>query len=227
MRAERHLPAHLCILLGGGGHAMVLLDCLQASGAASPVGILDREEALWGRSVLGCPVLGGDQLLPQLTADGRADSFVVSLGGVGDNRPRARLFGFGRQLGLAPLTVAHPAAVVSRFAELGAGCQLLPGSIVNAGAHLGENVLVNSGAIVEHGCEVGEHAHISTGACLGGGAAIGALSHVGIGAVVRQGIRVGRNSLIGAGAVVVDDVEDDVVVVGVPARVMRRRSEHG
>ena len=47
---------------------------------------------------------------------------------------------------------------------------------------------------------------------------------VGLGAAVLQGRRVGCNVVIGAGAVVVRDVLDDVVVTGVPARVLKARS---
>jgi acetyltransferase-like isoleucine patch superfamily enzyme len=50
-------------------------------------------------------------------------------------------------------------------------------------------------------------------------------AHVGIGAAVRQGIRIGRNAIVGAGAVVVDDVAAGAVVVGVPARPLRRAVE--
>lgn len=38
---------------------------------------------------------------------------------------------------------------------------------------------------------------------------------------VRQDIRIGENAIVGAGAVVVKDVPDGVVVVGVPARVLK------
>jgi sugar O-acyltransferase (sialic acid O-acetyltransferase NeuD family) len=225
-RSKGSAPVHHCILLGGGGHARVLLDCLETNPLAQPAGILDPDQSQWGQDVLGCRVLGGDELLPDLIAAGRVDSFVVSLGGVGNNGPRARLFSLATGLGLLPLTVVHPSAVVSALAEIGAGCQLLPGCIVNAGVRLQDGVLINTGAIVEHDCLVAEHAHISTGARLGGSVQIGALSHVGIGATVRQGIRIGRNTLVGAGAVVVADVPDDVVVAGVPARIMKRRIDN-
>lgn len=46
---------------------------------------------------------------------------------------------------------------------------------------------------------------------------------VGANVVIIGGIRVGNNVVIGAGSVVVDDVPDNVVIAGNPARIVRKR----
>lgn len=48
---------------------------------------------------------------------------------------------------------------------------------------------------------------------------------VGTGAIILCGITIGAGAMIGAGAVVTRDVGDDEVVVGVPARLLRRTVE--
>lgn len=213
--AKPSLPR--CVILGGGGHARVLVDCIRESRLAEIEGVLDSDPTICGRKVLDALILGGDELLGDLAAGG-VTHFVVGLGGVRDNRPRMRLFELGLLFRLTPLTVRHPSAVVSRWATVGPGCQLLPGSIVNAGASLGKNVIVNSGAIVEHDCVVGDHAHIATGARLASGVRAGAGAHLGAGATVRQGIVIGERAVVGAGAAVIRDVAAGAMVVGVPAR---------
>jgi maltose O-acetyltransferase len=50
---------------------------------------------------------------------------------------------------------------------------------------------------------------------------------IGTSAVVLSGVTIGDGAVVAAGAVVVDDVEPDTVVGGVPARVLRRLSEDG
>jgi len=214
----------ICIVLGGGGHACVLIDCLQASGHVQLYGVLDRDRSRWGQKLLDIPILGDVELLKEIVAKG-VNRFIVGVGGIGDNRPRQRLFELGLSYHLEPLTVIHPTAICSRWANLGQGSQLLPGSIINARAELGLNVIVNSGAIVEHDCLIESHAHIATGARLASMVRVGNGAHVGAGATVRQCITIGARAIVGAGAVVVKDVPPDTVVAGVPACLLRKTSQ--
>jgi sugar O-acyltransferase (sialic acid O-acetyltransferase NeuD family) len=209
--------ADLCVIFGGGGHAKVLIESLRAGNSPLSLVILDQDTSRWGQQVLDVVIRGDDSLVPQLIADG-ARFFVVAVGGVGNNEPRRRLFEQGISLGLEPLTIKHPSSVCSRWAKVGAGCQLLPGCILNAGAELGRNVIVNSGAIVEHDCRIGDHVHVASGAVLSSTVTVGAGAHIGCGAAIRQLISVGEGATVGAGAVVIRDVPPYALVAGVPAR---------
>lgn len=211
-----------CIVLGGGGHARVVIDSLRASETAVPVAVLDSDRSLWGRELLGVPIRGGDELMRELITDG-IRHFVLGLGSIGDNGPRRHLFERGLAHGFAPLTVCHPSAIRSCWAEVGSGSVLFPLAVVNAGAVLGMNVIVNTGAIVEHDCVVEDHAHIATGARLASTVRVGASAHVGAGATVRQCVTIGEGALVGAGAVVVKDVPPGATVIGVPAQPVRLR----
>lgn len=48
---------------------------------------------------------------------------------------------------------------------------------------------------------------------------------IGYNATVLDGVRIGRGAVIGAGAVVTHDIPEDAIAVGVPARVVRLRSQ--
>lgn len=214
----------MTVILGAGGHARVLIDCLLRDAAVRVHAVLDPDHALHGTTCLGVPVRGDDDCLDALIGEG-VSHFVVGVGGVGDTGPRQRLFELGLSRRLQPLTVAHPTSECSEWAVIGPGSQLLVGSIVNAGAVLGANVIVNSGAIVEHDCRLGDHVHVATGATLSGNVSVGDLAHIGAGSVVRQSISVGARAVVGAGAVVVKDVAPGQTVIGNPARAMARRGE--
>jgi sugar O-acyltransferase (sialic acid O-acetyltransferase NeuD family) len=209
----------LVVVLGGGGHARVLIDCLRHDPAVRVCAVLDPNPDLWGTTCLGVPVRGNDDQLDELVREG-VSLFVVGFGGTAQNGPRRRIFERGLLHQLKPLTVMHPTATCSTWATIGPGCQLLPGCIINAGAELGVNVTVNTGAIVEHDCRIGNHVHVATGARLTGAVHVGDGAHIGAGSVVRQSIVIGEDAVVGAGAVVVKNVERGQVVVGNPARVM-------
>lgn len=200
---------------GAGGHGKVVADVLRAA-RRPPAGFLD-DSAYCRGSPLGLPVLDARQWMSRIEAGGEIG---VALG-IGDNRVREEVANLCRCHGFKIVTAVHPSAVLSSAARMGVGTVVMPLAVVNPDARLGSGVIINTGAVVEHDCIVGEYAHISPNAVLGGSAHVGPFSLLGLGAAVLPGVSVGSRSIIGAGAVVVRDIPDDVVAMGVPARVSK------
>lgn len=48
---------------------------------------------------------------------------------------------------------------------------------------------------------------------------------IGANAVILEGVRIGKNSVVAAGAVVIDDVPENTVVAGVPAKILKKVDE--
>ncbi len=122
-------------------------------------------------------------------------------------------------------TLVDPAAWVSRTARIGPGCVLYPHCFVGLHARLGDFVLALSGSIINHDDVLGDRVVVASGVRLAGQVAVEDDCYLGQACSVRQFTRVGRGSLIGTGAVVLHDVDADSVMVGNPARLLRRRSE--
>lgn len=208
------------ILIGAGGHAAVLIETLTASGQLLPLVAIDADPALRGNKLLGVPIDGGDERIPDWIARG-ASRFIVGVGSAASTASRMRIFNLALAWKLSPCEVLHPAANCSPSSCRGAGLQLLAGAIVGPRSILGENVLINHGAIVDHDAQIGDHVHVAIGACICGNVRIGDGAHIGAGATVIQGVSIGANAVVGAGAVVIKDVPPGAVVVGVPARNVR------
>lgn len=194
------------ILIGGSGHAKVVIDCIRAAGD-TPVGILDDGIAP-GTKVLDVPVLGATDRWQEFTQH----KFIIA---IGSNAVRARL---AATMQVRWHTAVHPQAAVSDYATLGHGTVVMPGAVINAGATVGNHCIVNTCAVVEHDCQLEDFVHISPCAALGGTVCVGAGTHVGIGASVRNNLSLCKDSIVGAGAAVVKDITQPGTYVGVPAK---------
>jgi serine O-acetyltransferase len=92
-------------------------------------------------------------------------------------------------------------------------------------AYGGSGVVIHSDSIVGVNCNIG------TGVTIGGRGnhskgthtpIIGNNVYIGTGAKILGAVRIGSNVVIGANAVVINNVEDNVVVAGIPAKVIRK-----
>jgi UDP-N-acetylbacillosamine N-acetyltransferase len=215
------VSAKKIFVYGAGGHGKVVADILLARWEDEFAGFVDDREELWGTEVMGLPVLGGNEWLGRQCVNSR----VAVAMGVGENRTRQMLAEecAGREIEI--VTLIHPAATASRTAQLGAGAVVMAGAILNVGAKVGAGAIVNTAAVVEHDVEVGDYAHVAPNGTMTGASRLGAFSHLGAGAIVLQGVHVGCNTIVGAGAVVTKNLPDEVVAIGVPARIYRHIEE--
>ncbi|MCC6661816.1 MAG: NeuD/PglB/VioB family sugar acetyltransferase [Phycisphaerales bacterium] len=197
------------VLIGGGGHALVVADAALAAGHTIAGFLDDDPRAPLATGHPSASRLGG--LADVAAIAGRR--WIMALGAI-PLRDRA----LGRLPRDGATSVVHPSAVVAASAPLGAGTFVAPGAVVHTRARVEPHAIINTGAIVEHECRIGHNAHVAPGAVLGGRSRVGAGTLVGLGARVLPNLSIGVGCTVGAGAVVVRDVPDGVTVAGVPAR---------
>jgi UDP-N-acetylbacillosamine N-acetyltransferase len=208
---------------GAGGHGKVVADILLSRADTEFAGFVDDKEGLQGTTVMRFPVAGNCQWLQQEALNSH---IAVALGS-GDSRCRQLLGERCSRWGIEVLTLVHPAATVSQFAQLGRGTVVMAGAIINPYAKVGVGAIVNSGSVVEHDVEIGDYAHVAPKAAMGGASYLGSFSHLGLGAVVLQCVHIGCHTTVGAGSVVVNNLPDQVVAMGVPARIHRQPGQEG
>lgn len=205
------------IVLGGGGHARVLIDALIGMGV-SVLGITEKSVKP-GVSIAGIPVIGPDSEVLGYPID--QVYLVNGLGSTGNMEKRINLFKTFKEHGYTFYNVINPSAVMASGVKLGEGVQVMAGAVIQTGSSIGCNSIINTRSSVDHDCVIGDHVHIAPGVTLSGSVKIGQAVHVGTGASIIQGISIGENSIIGAGSVVLEDLPSCVTAFGIPARVVK------
>jgi len=127
----------------------------------------------------------------------------------------------------------EPGAIIREQVEIGDNAVIMMGAVINIGAVVGAGSMIDMGAVLGGRAAVGKNCHIGAGAVLAGvvepASAVpvtvedGVL--VGANAVIIEGVHVGKNAVVAAGAVVIEDVPDNAVVAGCPARLIKFKDE--
>lgn len=127
----------------------------------------------------------------------------------------------------------EPGAIIREQVEIGDNAVIMMGAVINIGAAIGAGTMIDMGAVLGGRATVGRNCHIGAGAVLAGVIEPASATPVivedgvlvGANAVVIEGVHVGRNAVVAAGAVVIEDVPENAVVAGCPARVVKMKDE--
>lgn len=201
------------VIVGAGAHAHVVLQLLHENGYYDIVGCVDRGEGF----CKNIPIIGDDDKLPELYSEGIKYAFVA----VGNNKVREKLITKCLDIGYTVPTLVSKYAILAEDVVVKAGSMIMPGAVVNSGAEIGIGCIINTNAIIEHDDMICNYVHVAPGAAIAGSTVIGDCSFLGIGCRVIDRIVIGHHVNVGAGAVVIDNVDDNCTVVGVPAKVIK------
>lgn len=203
------------VVIGAGGHSKVVIATARAAGL-NVVGIYDDNPILQGSLVLDVPVIG-------LLRDIRCDDIESAILAIGTNSVRCRLA--SELKGIRWCTIIHPTALVHESVRIGSGCVIFAGSVIQPDVIIGEHVIVNTCASLDHDCQIGDFAHVAPGVRLAGNVHVDDGVFFGIGSCAIPNISIGAWSAIGAGAAVTGNIDEGVLAVGVPARVIKNLDE--
>jgi sugar O-acyltransferase (sialic acid O-acetyltransferase NeuD family) len=202
------------IVIGGGGHARVVISILRKLKGYSVLGYTDRTDH---GTVVGASYLGPDSSLTSIVSESRLDA-VLGVGQVGLGRARQELWDR-----LVAHTLHFPRilsidAIVNDGVTGGEGAVIMDGAVINCGVALGRGVIVNTNCTIEHDTVLGDWVHVAPGATVCGDVTIGSYSMIGAGSTVIEGKKIAACCVVGAGSTVVHDLTEPGVYVGSPAR---------
>lgn len=215
------------IIIGSGSHGVVIADIILCSNKFKLLGFSERDDVFKSLSSkkrqvtknLWFPIYADSALIQKKCSDNQM-LFVL---GMGQElmKVRARIAVQLKENGFSFCSIIHPSSIIANSVTIGNGSVIMAGTVINPFTNLGNHVVINTGATVDHNCQIGDNAFIQPGANLAGNVYVGKNTIIGIGAAIKEGVKIGNNSIIGGGAFVNRDVPDNVVYVGVPARILR------
>lgn len=196
------------LIYGASGHGKVIASCLKKS-SIDIEGFFD--DGVTFDEFLSYPIFGG--------YDASIKPHMELVIGIGDNKTRKFLAGkckhtFGK--------VIAQSAMVDDSAVIGEGSVIFHNSIIQIDSKIGMHCIINTGSSIDHDCKIGDFVHISPQSTICGTVEIGDSTHVGANATIIPNLKIGSNSIIGAGSVVINDIPDNVTVVGNPAKIIKR-----
>lgn len=201
-------------LIGYSGHAYVVLEAASLSGFEC-IGYCTQQPALQNPYNLDYLGFEGDDSFDWHIAD----DFIL---GIGDNYLRYKIGKLIQAKNKNAKTIIHPNTMISDTVRIGHGNFIAANVTINALASIGDYCILNTGCIIEHECILENAVHIAPGAVLAGNVRVGRNTFVGANSVIKQGVSIGNNVVVGAGSTVLNDLPDNQVWVGNPAKPIKK-----
>lgn len=200
------------LIIGGGGHASALAE------------ILVKQNKLLLGVVTPCITAGHTIFNPLqhflhdddvLTFPVNRVLLVNGIGAMPRQTLREKIHTRFTDLGYTFATVIADSALISDFATLAQGVQVMNNAVINIGSDIGENTIINTSASVDHDCVIGAHCHLAPGTTLSGQVNIENNVHIATGANITNNVTIGAESIIGVGANITKSVCAKSIAYGV------------
>lgn len=207
-------------ILGVGHNTIVYIDLVEACGY-SIKGLYHYNNDRVGQNVHGYPIIDTtENLLKKTSLSG--NFYAIS---VGDNEIRTQLANRIREKGGNVPTLIHPTAVVSRFSEIEEGVVIHINSVVQGDTLIKQDTVLSYNSSVSHNSQLGKGCYLAANSIVGAYVNVGEKVLIGISSILvsAKANLIGKNSIIGAGSVVINNVDENSIVAGNPAKELYKK----
>jgi UDP-perosamine 4-acetyltransferase len=205
------------VVIGGGGHAKVIISILKKLNHYDIVGYTDPENK---GEILGILYLGNDDRLNSLFSDGVINA-VIGLGQIKSAALRRKVVDMCKSIGFNLPGIISPDAIINEDVRIGNGTVVMDGVTINSGSTIGECSILNTNASIDHDCVIGDFTHIAPGVTLSGEVVIRDEVLVGTGANIIQQIQITNKTIISAGSTVKSNIFTSGIYNGNPALLIK------
>lgn len=206
--------------LGVGHSTPVLIEIAEACGYHI-AGLYHYNDDRTGEVEHGYKILGSFKDL--LDGDLKGKSFLLTMG---ENEIRENIYKELIKKGALVPTIIHPSSVISKYSSINdSGVIIGPFVEIQADVQIGCDTVVWTGVVICHNTNIGKHCFIGPKGMVGAYTEVSDNVYFGQGALSISGKvpTIGQKSLIGARSLVNKEVPENVIVVGVPAKILKQR----
>lgn len=111
--------------------------------------------------------------------------------------------------------------VLGNNVEICSNCSIARGSLSDT--IIGEGTKLDALVHIAHNVEIGRHCALTAGTIIGGSTRIGDLCWTGLNSTIKHKVKIGNKVIIGSGASVINDIDDEDIVAGVPAKSIKHK----
>lgn len=209
------------VILGGSGIGMIAASIAKQSGEYEVCGFLNDYEDLGSK--IGkydkIEVIGKTDDIDYFLDNGYY-FFIAYVGLKKEKETYKKIEKFKIPKDRYATLIDKTAIIPHGFCDIGYGVLIGPLSQLSPDTTIGDNCILLGGSFIGHDSTMKRFAHLASNSVVGANVIVGKGVHVGTNSTIREKVNIGDFSLIGSGSVVLNDVEENTVVVGNPAKVL-------
>ena len=209
------------LIYGCGDMGIQAYNILKHDKTKNIIGFLDDNTSLRGSFFMGFPVFGDQNEIQDLKKKYQINSGIAT---IGNNEIRKRKNLELKNNGLKIISAIHPNSFIDNPKTIGFGTIVEMGAFIHPEVKIGNGCFICCGAIVAHNSNVGDYVLLAGGVTFGSRVNIGQFSLIGVGSNISPYISIGKKVMVGAGACVISDLPDNVIAVGVPAKIIKQNN---
>lgn len=180
-----------------------------------------EKEQVDSRLVNGIDCISEDQFFKM---EAKEKYFNVA---ISDSKIRERVVTSFLLNGCKPFAITSDKTIVLSNNSIGSGSVICPFSTITSNTMIGNYFHLNIYSYVAHDCVIGDYVTFAPKVCCNGNVIIEDHAYIGAGAIIRNGtpenpLVIGYGAVIGMGSVVTKSVPPKTVVVGSPARQIKK-----
>ena len=210
------------VIVGAGGFGREVLEIFNDLNKQKKkwniLGFIDNNKAIHGKTINKYRVLGGLDWF-----ENHRD--VGCICAIGEPKTKKKVVEMLKKMDVKFYNAIHPSVIMSEFIEFGEGIIICAGTILTVNIKIGNHVIINLNCTIGHDAVIEDYCSLMPTVKINGNNHLYEGVYIGTGAAFIHQVSVGAWSTIGAGAVVINDIPENVVAVGTPAKVIKYKEK--